>query len=209
MHLQCPKCGKTCEIDFEPVVGQHIICPFCGIKFSYGEGSEDVGRKGSVDDQPKTVMAVCPYCGFAESVDEQYTGHVGACSKCHGEFTIMPNARGIPFQPQNPVVQESQGVVSASSSDGVLGFLLGLILGILGVLLAVLIDKKKYLKGSLYGLVANIVVGFLLVVLFTGMSQSIGRKTAGATEALSAEEGYRARSAAESISEDSIKSLGD
>ena len=200
MEIQCPNCGAVCEIDFEPAVGQHIICPFCNTKFSYGVSAESV---------PRTVMAVCPYCGFAEPVDEQFSGRVGECSQCHGEFTIMPNARGIPFQPQTAAAQQSSGRSEGSSSDGVLGFLLGLILGIFGVLLAVLIDKKRYLKSSLYGLLANIVVSILLVVVFTGISRDIGRKAAGATEALSVEEGIKAWRAAESISEDSIKRLGE
>ena len=200
MEIQCPKCGETCAIDFEPEVGQHIVCPFCNTKFSYGETESAT---------PRTVMAVCPYCGFAEPVDEQFSGHVGECSQCHGEFTIMPNARGIPFQPQTAAARQSSSRSGGSSSDGVLGFLLGLILGIFGVLLAVLIDKKRYLKSSLYGLLANIVVGILLVVVFTGISRDIGRKAAGATEALSSEEGSWARSAAESISKDSVKRLSE
>ena len=200
MEIQCPNCGETCAIEFEPEVGQHIICPFCNTKFSYGESEAAA---------PRTVMAVCPYCGFAEPVDEQFSGRVGECSQCHGEFTIMPNARGIPFQPQTAAAQQSSGRCEGSSSDGVLGFLLGLILGIFGVLLAVLIDKKRYLKSSLYGLLANIVVSILLVVVFTGISRDIGRKTAGASEVLSSEEGSWARSAAESISKDSVRNLGE
>ena len=54
-----------------------------------------------------------------------------------------------------------------------------------------------------------IVVGILLVVVFTGISRDIGRKAAGATEALSSEEGSWARSAVDSISEDSVKRFGE
>ena len=200
MEIQCPKCGETCAIDFEPEVGQHIVCPFCNQKFSYGEPQKQ---------SPKNIMAVCPYCGFAEPVDEQFSGRVGECSQCHGEFTIMPNARGIPFQPQTVAAQQSSGRSEGSSSDGVLGFLLGLILGIFGVLLAVLIDKKRYLKSSLYGLLANIVVSILLVVVFTGISRDIGRKAAGATEALSDEEGANARKAVEAIDRDRLRSFDE
>ncbi len=48
-----------------------------------------------------------------------------------------------------------------------------------------------------------------LIAVFTFLARAIGKKTAGAAEALSIEEGAKARSAAESISEDSIKSLGE
>ena len=42
-----------------------------------------------------------------------------------------------------------------------------------------------------------------------GVSHSIGNKTARATEALSSEEGSKAESAADAISEDTIKALGE
>lgn len=48
-----------------------------------------------------------------------------------------------------------------------------------------------------------------LIAVFSYLARAIGKKTAGATEALSAEEGQKAKSAAESISEDSIKQLGE
>lgn len=48
-----------------------------------------------------------------------------------------------------------------------------------------------------------------LIAVFTYLSRAIGKKAAGATEALSEQEGSSARSAAEAISEDSIKKLGE
>ncbi len=48
-----------------------------------------------------------------------------------------------------------------------------------------------------------------LIAVFSYLARAIGKKTAGATEALSAEEGQKAKSAADSISEDSIKQLGE
>lgn len=48
-----------------------------------------------------------------------------------------------------------------------------------------------------------------LIAVFTYLARAIGKKTAGAAEALSSEEGSKAKSAAESISTDSIKSLGE
>ena len=48
-----------------------------------------------------------------------------------------------------------------------------------------------------------------LIAVFSYLARAIGKKTASATEALSAEEGQKAKSAAESISEDSIKQLGE
>ena len=48
-----------------------------------------------------------------------------------------------------------------------------------------------------------------LIAVFSYLARAIGKKTAGATAALSAEEGQKAKSAADSISEDSIKQLGE
>lgn len=48
-----------------------------------------------------------------------------------------------------------------------------------------------------------------LIAVFTYLSRAIGKKTAGAAEALSSEEGQKAKSAAEAISEDTIKKLGE
>ncbi len=52
-------------------------------------------------------------------------------------------------------------------------------------------------------------VAVSLIAVFTYLSRAIGKKAAGATEALSSEEGQKAKSAANAISEDSIKNLGE
>ena len=52
-------------------------------------------------------------------------------------------------------------------------------------------------------------IAISLIAVFTYLSRAIGKKTAGATEALSSQEGANAKSAAENISEDSIKKLGE
>ena len=48
-----------------------------------------------------------------------------------------------------------------------------------------------------------------LIAVFTYLSRAIGKKTAGATEALSSQEGQKAKSAVESISENTIKQIGE
>jgi len=52
-------------------------------------------------------------------------------------------------------------------------------------------------------------IAISLIAVFTYLSRAIGKKAAGATEALSQEEGSKAKTAADSISESSIKSLGE
>ena len=50
-------------------------------------------------------------------------------------------------------------------------------------------------------------IAIALIGVFTHLSRAVGEKTAGATKALSSDEGSKAESAYQSISEDSIKDL--
>ena len=52
-------------------------------------------------------------------------------------------------------------------------------------------------------------IAISLIAVFTYLSRAIGKKAAGATEALSESEGSNARAAAESISTDTVKQLGE
>jgi len=54
-----------------------------------------------------------------------------------------------------------------------------------------------------------VLIAISLIAVFSYLSRAIGKKAAGATEALSEQEGASAKSAAEEISEDSIKKLGE
>lgn len=129
MEIQCPKCGETCAIDFEPEVGQHIVCPFCNTKFSYGETEEAA---------PRTVMAVCPYCGFGESVGEVFVGQVGQCSQCGRDFTIIANDKGIPFSKSCDTTQRASATSGACDShSSIRKALLWLISAIIGAAIIV------------------------------------------------------------------------
>ena len=48
-----------------------------------------------------------------------------------------------------------------------------------------------------------------LIAVFTYLSRAIGKKAAGAAEALSEEEGDKAKAAAESIDENTLKQIGE
>ena len=50
-------------------------------------------------------------------------------------------------------------------------------------------------------------IAIALIGVFTYLSRAVGEKTAGASKALSSDEGSKAESAYQSISEDSIKDL--
>ncbi len=52
-------------------------------------------------------------------------------------------------------------------------------------------------------------IAIALIGVFTYFSRAAGKKVAGATEALSTEEGQNAKNAVENISEDTLKNLGE
>jgi len=52
-------------------------------------------------------------------------------------------------------------------------------------------------------------IAISLIAVFTYLSRAIGRKAAGATDALSSQEGSNAKSAVESINENTIRELGE
>jgi Flp pilus assembly pilin Flp len=52
-------------------------------------------------------------------------------------------------------------------------------------------------------------IAISLIAVFTYLSRAIGRKAAGASEALSQEEGEKAKTAVDSINENTIKNLGE
>ena len=54
-----------------------------------------------------------------------------------------------------------------------------------------------------------VLIAISLITVFTYLSRAIGKKAAGATDALSSEEGSKAKSAADSINEGTIKQLGE
>lgn len=71
--------------------------------------------------------------------------------------------------------------------------------------------KKALKKGQtmVEYIIIVCLIAVSLIAVFTYLARAIGKKTAGATEALSSEEGSKAKSVAEGISEDSIKKLGE
>ena len=67
--------------------------------------------------------------------------------------------------------------------------------------------KKVLRKGQT--MVEYIIIVALIAISLTYLSRAIGRKAAGASEALSQEEGQKAKSAVDSIDENTIKNLGE
>ena len=71
--------------------------------------------------------------------------------------------------------------------------------------------KKAFRKGQtmVEYIIIVVLIAVSLIAVFTFLSRAIGKKAAGATEALSSEEGSKAKAAADAISSDTIKQLGE
>lgn len=167
MKMNCPYCGETCETESDLQEGQHVLCPFCGQKFSYRSATATASEESTVN----LIMAVCPYCGFGEQIEAQYGGHVGTCSGCNGEFTIMANARGIPFRAPNEIKLQSE---DRSAAEELIPAMPSKGMGCLSMILVSLAISicSTYFN---FGAVAFAAGAMLLAMLFYLRNRAIGK----------------------------------
>ena len=73
------------------------------------------------------------------------------------------------------------------------------------------LKSKKFKKGQTmveYTIIITL-IAISLIAVFTYFSRGVGKKVAGATEAISESEGSNAKSAVENIDTDAIKKIGE
>lgn len=91
MKIVCPCCGETIETDLDVVVGQHVICPACDQKFTYGRGTEDPALDTKAEEafvQKNAITTNCPHCGTEYEADRSDFGRFVACEECGEGFVI-------------------------------------------------------------------------------------------------------------------------
>lgn len=90
MQINCPCCGNACEIESEPIVGQHLVCPFCSGRFSYaddGKQNEDRHRGDVLEEYlHKKIVIRCPECGTEYEIDNDAIGSKCQCGICNRDF---------------------------------------------------------------------------------------------------------------------------
>ena len=96
MEIKCPNCGQTCEVDEEPMQGQHLLCPFCDVKFNYTSQNTTENDSNSIANTAETnvdaptakIQAICPHCGATYEVDADYLGEAATCGTCDKAFVV-------------------------------------------------------------------------------------------------------------------------
>lgn len=96
MEITCPNCGQTCEVDEEPAIGRHLLCPFCDMKFNYTPQNTTENDSNSIantaepkmEASPAKIQATCPHCGAVYEVDAAYIGKTATCGTCDNPFVI-------------------------------------------------------------------------------------------------------------------------
>ena len=96
MEIKCPNCGQTCEVDEEPMQGQHLLCPFCDMTFNCSPQNTTENDSNSIANTAETnvdaptvkIQTTCPHCGAVYEVDAAYIGETATCGTCDKAFVV-------------------------------------------------------------------------------------------------------------------------
>lgn len=96
MVIRCPKCGESCEIDFEPEVGQHIVCPFCNTKFSYHVGAVVAANGETSVERKKLPIPLVPR--------NRENAFVAFVEGLPGSLVVLQESMTLPFRKLTVVI---------------------------------------------------------------------------------------------------------
>ena len=106
MLIRCPKCGKRSEVEEEPFLGRHLLCPFCSGKFSYAGDA--------------TILSICPQCGSSVELSKDKEGIAVNCKQCgclyvakHCDLSQIDNSS----QEESPQDSPSQDAIGQKAPD--------------------------------------------------------------------------------------------
>ena len=91
MEIVCPNCSQPCVTDDELVVGQHVLCPFCNVKFTYGDSASTAESRSA----GKLMDVKCPGCGTEYEVDASDAGQDVECEVCGRKFVIGAQEKNV------------------------------------------------------------------------------------------------------------------
>lgn len=85
--VTCPFCGSSSVVDVDLTAGQHLVCPYCENRFTYGEEVTTGGKVTNTQLQ-SLVNVSCPHCGTQYEVQQSECGAVAICQVCNKEFVV-------------------------------------------------------------------------------------------------------------------------
>ena len=91
MLIQCPNCNEVCETEAEIAPGQHVLCPFCNVKFSYCA----VSPTGESLETRNQIVVKCPDCGTEYEVSASDIGLEIGCEVCGRKFVIGAQEKNV------------------------------------------------------------------------------------------------------------------
>ena len=112
MNIKCELCDKDIAVTDDLADGQHVLCPFCGGKFSYSiKPSKDKENGGNAQTMGNLLVR-CACCGEQIEVDDTIAiGQHVRCPCCGQKFSYgieNSSERGVEDVKRRSVVKPSK-----------------------------------------------------------------------------------------------------